>query len=144
MADSTASATWRGDLMSGSGQTSLASGAAGPMDVSWPRRTEGTGSGTSPEELIAAAHASCFSMALSHGLAQGGHAPTQLDTEATVTFAQADGGFAITNIALSVRGQVDGINEAAFKEAAEAAKDGCPVSKAFKGQVPMSVEATLA
>ena len=143
MADSTASATWRGDLMSGSGQTSLASGAAGPMDISWPRRTEGTGSGTSPEELIAAAHASCFSMALSHGLAQAGHAPTQLDTEAVVTFGQADGGFAITNIALSVRGQVDGIDEAAFKEAAEAAKDGCPVSKAFTGQVPMSVEATL-
>ena len=143
MADSTASATWRGDLMSGSGQTSLASGAAGPMDISWPRRTEGTGSGTSPEELIAAAHASCFSMALSHGLAQAGHAPTQLDTTAVVTFGQADGGFAITNIALSVRGQVDGIDEAAFKEAAEAAKDGCPVSKAFTGHVPMSVEATL-
>jgi osmotically inducible protein OsmC len=143
MADSTASATWRGDLMSGSGQTSLASGAAGPIDISWPRRTEGTGSGTSPEELIAAAHASCFSMALSHGLAQAGHAPTQLDTQAVVTFGQADGGFGITNIALSVRGQVDGIDEAAFKEAADAAKDGCPVSKAFKGNVPMSVEATL-
>jgi lipoyl-dependent peroxiredoxin len=144
MAKSTASATWRGDLMSGSGQTRLASGAAAPMDVSWPRRTEGTGSGTSPEELIAAAHAACFSMALSHGLAQAGHAPTQLDTEATVTFGQSDGGFAITDIALTVRGQVDGIDEAAFKEAAEGAKDGCPVSKAFKGNVPMSVEATLA
>jgi lipoyl-dependent peroxiredoxin len=144
MAKSTASATWRGDLSSGSGQTSLGSGAAGPLDVSWPRRTEGTGSGTSPEELIAAAHAACFSMALSHGLAQAGHAPTQLDTQATVTFGQRDGGFAITDIALSVRGQVDGIDEAAFKEAAEGAKDGCPVSQAFKGNVPMSVEASLA
>jgi osmotically inducible protein OsmC len=83
-------------------------------------------------------------MALSHGLAQAGHAPTQLDTQATVTFGQSEGGFAITDIALTVRGQVDGIDEAAFREAAEAAKDGCPVSKAFKGNVPMNVEATLA
>src|SRR5262249_45717925 len=97
MAESTASATWRGDLMSGSGQTRMASGAAGPLDVSWKRRTEGEGPGTSPEELIAAAHAACFAMALSHGLAQDGHAPTQLDTEAVVTFGPVrSGGFAIT------------------------------------------------
>ena len=144
MAKSTASATWRGDLLHGSGQTRLASGAAGPVDVSWPRRTEGTGSGTSPEELIAAAHATCFSMALSHGLAQAGHAPQQLDTEATVTFGQTDGGFAITSVALTVRGQVEGLDEAAFKEAAEGAKENCPVSKALKGNVEMSVEASLA
>jgi lipoyl-dependent peroxiredoxin len=140
MAKSTGSATWRGDLLTGSGQTSLGSGAAGPLDVSWPRRTEGTGSGTSPEELIAAAHAACFSMALSHGLAQAGHAPTQLDTSATVTFVPGTG---ITTVALTVRGQVDGIDEAAFKEAANGAKDGCPVSQALKGNVEMSVEATL-
>src|SRR4051794_41925176 len=140
MAKSTGSATWRGDLLHGSGQTSLGSGAAGPLDVSWARRTEGTGGGTSPEELIAAAHAACFSMALSHGLAQAGHAPTQLDTSATVTFVPGTG---ITTVELTVKGQVDGIDEAEFKQAAEGAKDGCPVSQALKGNVELSVDATL-
>src|SRR3954468_6128346 len=137
MAKSTASATWRGDLLHGSGQARLASGATDPLDVSWPRRTEGTGPGTSPEELIAAAHASCFAMALAHGLAESGNAPDQLDTEATVSFDQGAGGFAITSVALKVRGQVQGIDEAAFREAADGAKSNCPVSKALQGNVEL-------
>jgi lipoyl-dependent peroxiredoxin len=145
MATSRASATWQGDLPTGSGETALASGVAGPMQLSWGRRTEGTGPGTSPEELIAAAHAACFSMALSHGLAQGGHPPQRLDTEAAVTFGpKREGGFAISEVALRVRGQVDGIDDAAFREAAEAAKDGCPVSQALQGNVELTVDAALA
>jgi len=144
MATSTGSATWQGDLMSGSGEARMASGAGGPFPVSWARRTEGQGPGTSPEELIAAAHATCFAMALSHGLAQQGHAPQKLETEATVSFGPGDGGFSIQSVALKVRGQVEGLDEAAFRQAAEAAKDGCPVSKALAGNVQMSVDAALA
>ncbi len=142
-AERTASVTWRGDLMSGSGTFSLGSGAASGMGVTWASRTEDSGGKTSPEELIAAAHASCFSMALSHGLAQAGTPPERLDTDATATFDKTDAGFRMTRMTIRVRGEVRGVDEEAFRRAAEAAKDGCPVSNALKGNVEISVDAAL-
>src|SRR5438093_11453011 len=106
-AEHTASATWNGDLMSGSGTCSLGSGAATDVGLTWRARAEDASAGTSPEELIAAALASCFSMALAHGLAQAGTPSSRLDTDATATFDRTDAGFRVTKIALRVRGQVD-------------------------------------
>jgi len=143
MADRTAHVTWSGSLMEGSGTiTSVESGAFGPLDVTWAARAEGDSAGlTSPEELIAAAHAACFSMALSHGLAQAGTPPEKLDVDATLTFVPGTG---ITKIALTVRGAVPGLDEAAFLEAAEAAKVGCPVSKALAAVPEITLDAALA
>jgi lipoyl-dependent peroxiredoxin len=143
MADRSANVTWNGDLMSGSGTIDeVGSGAFGPLDVSWPARSEeASGGKTSPEELIAAAHASCFSMALAGGLARAGTAPERLSTSATVTFVPGTG---ITKIALSVRGTVPGLDAAAFAEAAETAKQNCPVSKALAGVGEITLDAQLA
>jgi osmotically inducible protein OsmC len=139
-----AEVVWKGDLMSGSGEiVSSGSGVLSSLNVNWRSRTEEPGGSTSPEELIAAAHASCFSMALSHGLAQAGHAPEQLDVSAVVTFEQVEGGWKIASSDLEVQGTVPGMDEAAFHEAAEQAKDGCPVSGALKGNVEMTVNARL-
>ena len=141
-ADKHAEATWRGDLPTGSGTiTSVGSGTFGPLDVSWPARTGDEGGKTSPEELIAAAHAACFSMALSNGLANGGNVPTSLAVSATVTFVPGTG---ITRSALDVTGDVPGLEEAAFRDAAEEAKENCPVSGALKGNVELTVTARLA
>jgi osmotically inducible protein OsmC len=137
----TATVTWRGDLMSGSGEIDeVSSGAVGGLDVSWPARAEEPGGKTSPEELIAAAHATCLSMALSHGLAQDGHAPDELDTSATVTFQPGEG---ITKIALAVEGRVPGMDAEQFRQAAEQAKENCPVSKALAGVPEITIAATL-
>lgn len=140
---STANTVWQGTLMDGSGTVALASGAAPPMPVSWTARTERADGRTNPEELIAAAHATCFSMALSHGLTQAGTPPTRLETETVATFGQTDDGFRITAMALTVRGEVPGLDEAGFGRAAEEAKVGCPVSQALQGNVELSVEAGL-
>src|SRR6266581_6307719 len=127
--DRKAEVTWQGDLMSGNGRIdSVTSGAIGGLDVSWPARSEEPGGKTSPEELIAAAHATCFAMALSHGLAQDGHTADQLQTSAEVTFEPGEG---VTKIALAVEGHVPGIDDDAFRRAAEQAKENCPVSKAL-------------
>ena len=139
--DRKAEVTWRGDLMSGIGRIdSVTSGAVGGLDVSWPARSEEPGGMTSPEELIAAAHATCLSMALSHGLAQDGHAPEELKTSATVTFQPGEG---ITKVALEVAGRVPGIDDQAFQQAAEQAKENCPVSKALAGVPEISLDARL-
>jgi len=139
--DRRAEVKWRGDLMSGTGRIdSVTSGAFGGLDVSWPARSDEPNGLTSPEELIAAAHATCFSMALSNGLAQDGHAPEQLDTSATVTFQPGEG---ITKIALEVVGRVPGMENGAFQEAAEKAKENCPVSKALAGVPEISLAARL-
>ncbi len=137
-----AEVTWNGGLMGGSGTIDeVGSGAFGPLDVSWPARSEeASGGKTSPEELIAAAHASCFSMALSHGLAQAGTPPERLSASATVTFVPGTG---ITKIALAVRGAVPGVDEADFRDAAEAAKSGCPVSKALAAVPEITLDARL-
>ena len=136
-----ASVVWQGDLMNGSGTIADApSGAYGPLDVSWASRAEEPNGRTSPEELIAAAWASCFAMALSGGLARGGNPPERLETSATVTFQPGEG---ITKGVLSVRGTVSGMDEGAFKEAAEGAKESCPVSKALAGIPDVTLEASL-
>ena len=142
MADRTAHVTWSGSLMEGGGTiTSVGSGAFGPLDVTWASRAEDSDGRTSPEELIAAAHAACFCMALSHGLAQGGTPADALDASATVTFVPGTG---ITKIALTVRGSVPGLDEAAFLEAAEGARAGCPVSKALAAVPEITLDASLA
>lgn len=130
MAERTAAVTWNGSLLEGAGTIdSVGSGAFGPLEVTWPSRAEDESGGrTSPEELIAAAHAACFSMALSHGLAQAGSPPEELKTSVTVTFVPGTG---ITKIVIKVVGEVPGMDDAAFRAAAEAAKEGCPVSKAL-------------
>ena len=139
----TAAVTWNGDLLGGSGTVDeVGSGAFGPLDVSWPARSEeASGGKTSPEELIAAAHASCFSMALAGGLAKAGTAPERLQTSAAVTFVPGTG---ITRIELSVRGTVPGLDGDAFREAAETAKANCPVSKALAGVPEIVLDASLA
>ena len=139
--DRKAEVTWNGDLMSGTGRIdSVTSGALGGLDVSWPARAEEPGGKTSPEELIAAAHATCFSMALSHALAQAGNAPEELKTSATVTFQPGDG---ITKIALDVAGRVPGIDDDAFQQAAQQAKENCPVSQALASVPDISLNARL-
>jgi osmotically inducible protein OsmC len=122
------SAVWNGSLMEGSGKVSLVSSGTGTFDVSWPARSAEPNGVTSPEELLAAAHATCFSMALSNGLAKAGTPPTELRTSAEVDFVPGTG---ITEIRLFVSGDVPGLDADGFKAAAEAAKVGCPVSKAL-------------
>jgi osmotically inducible protein OsmC len=140
-----ADAVWTGPLAQGSGEVTLtSSGAAGPLPVTWASRTERSNGKTSPEELVAAAHASCYCMALSHILGEAGTPPEKLEASATVTFAPIEGGFKVASSALTVKGTVPGIGEVAFKEAAEAARDGCPISGALKDNVELSVQATLA
>jgi osmotically inducible protein OsmC len=139
-----AHATWEGDLRSGSGRFDVGSGAITGQEVTFASRFEESGGKTSPEELIAAAHATCFSMALANGLAQDGHAPTRLQTDAVATLEPTDAGFRITSIRLSVRGEVDGLDEEAFRAAAETAKEGCPVSNALADSVEITLDAALA
>jgi osmotically inducible protein OsmC len=138
--DSTGRTHWEGDLMSGSGTTTLDSGAAGPMQVTWKARSEEHGGLTSPEELIAAAHASCYSMAFSSRLAKAGASSISLDTEATATFVPGEG---ITTIALTVRGAVEGVSEEDFAGLAKDARENCPVSQALKGNVEITLDATM-
>jgi lipoyl-dependent peroxiredoxin len=140
--EKTARATWEGDLMSGSGRVSTGSGVLSDEGMTWSARADDA-EGVSPEELIAAAHATCVSMALAHALAEQGHAPAKLETEATATFDKTEAGFRFTAIKLTIEGEVEGIDDGAFREAAEGAKDNCPVSQALKGNVEISVEATL-
>jgi osmotically inducible protein OsmC len=140
----TASAVWEGDLTGGSGTVSTESGVVDNATVKWSSRAERADENTSPEELIAAAHATCVSMALANGLAQAGTPPQRLETEATTTFDRAGEGFRLTTIRLSIRGQVEGVDEDGFRQAAEAAKENCPVSQALKGNVDISVDAALA
>jgi osmotically inducible protein OsmC len=130
-----ASAVWDGSLLAGAGQVTFESSGLGTHPVSWPARAEEPNGVTSPEELIAAAHATCFSMALSHALSQAGTPPTQLRTSAEVDFQPGTG---ITGIRLSVAGDVPGLDAAGFQAAAEAAKSGCPVSQALAA-VPITL-----
>ena len=141
-AERTAHVTWSGSLLEGSGTIDrVGSGAFGPLDVTWTSRADESDGRTSPEELIAAAHAACFSMALSGALAKAEMPPKQLETSTTVTFVPGAG---ITKIALSVRGDVPGMDEEAFRAQAETAKDECPVSKALAAVPEISLDASLA
>lgn len=132
----TATAHWEGSLLEGAGQVTLDSSGVGTFDVSWPSRAEEANGKTSPEELLGAAHATCFSMALSNALAKDGTPPTAIDTSADVTFQPGKG---ITGIVLRVSGSVPGITAAQFAEAAEGAKTGCPVSQALAA-TPITLE----
>src|SRR5690606_19626713 len=134
----TAHTVWEGDLLKGGGTVTFDSSGIGSQPVSWPSRAEQANGRTSPEELIAAAHSSCFSMALSHGLTGAGTPPTRLETTAEVTFQPGEG---ITGIHLRVRGEVPGLDAQGFAAAAEEAKKNCPVSQALAGtEITLSVE----
>ncbi|GAA0237625.1 OsmC family peroxiredoxin [Cryptosporangium japonicum] len=137
---STATAHWEGSLFEGKGSVNLDSSGLGSFDVNWKARSEGAASTTTPEELLGAAHAACFSMAFSNGLAQKGTPATALNTTADVTFQPGTG---ITGIKLTVRGEVPGISAEDFAAAAAEAKAGCPVSKALAG-VEITLDAALA
>jgi osmotically inducible protein OsmC len=141
----TAEVSWSGDLNSGSGTILyVSSGAITRLPVSWAARTEAHGGKTSPEELLAAAHASCFSMAFSARLGKNGTPPDNLQVTAAVTFDNPDGsGWKVASSALTVRGRVPGIDDAKFHELAEDAKENCPISVALKGNVALSVDAGL-
>jgi osmotically inducible protein OsmC len=139
-----AEVSWSGDLDTGSGSINyVTSGAFTRLPVTWASRTSDHNGRTSPEELIAAAHAACFSMAFSAGLGRNGTPPSSLEVRAEVSFDKLEGGWTVTRSALTVRGSVPGIDQARFAELAEAAKDGCPVSRAIKGNVELTVDAQL-
>lgn len=135
----TATTHWKGELLTGEGTVSMDSSGVGTYDVSWPARAEEPNGKTSPEELIAAAHSACYSMALSHGLAGAGTPPESVDTQAKVTFQPGEG---ITGIVLAVKARIPGISQDDFQAAAQTAKENCPVSKALTG-APITLEAEL-
>jgi osmotically inducible protein OsmC len=140
-----AEVSWSGDLASGSGTVNArSSGAFDSLPVSWAARTESSDGKTSPEELLAAAHAACFAMAFSADLGRAGTPPERLEVSAEVTFDKLDAGWRVVSSALTVRGTVPGMSAQDFVAAAEAAKDGCPISQALKGNVALSVDAALA
>jgi lipoyl-dependent peroxiredoxin len=140
----TATVTWQGDLASGSGSVSAGTSELfTDLPVSWGSRTEAAEGRTSPEELLAAAHASCFAMALSAGLARAGTPPDHLHIEAEVTFDKVGDAWTVVSSHLIVLGKVKGASEAEFVAAAQDAKDGCPISRALKGNVTITVEPTL-
>ena len=142
-AERRADVTWRGSLFEGSGRIALGSGSAGELPVTWAARTEAADGKTSPEELIAGAHAACYAMSLSNILAKAGNAPERLDVSATCTFDKRDEGWRITTMHLEVRGSVPGIEASEFEGHARTAKDACPVSNALEGNVEISVKASF-
>ncbi len=144
MTTRTARTAWTGGLQDGSGQVELTTSGVGTFDVSWPRRTEDAQGVTSPEELVAAAHSSCYSMAFSGELGRAGGTPRSLEVTAEVEFGpDPAGGFHISGIKLTVRGEVEGIDEATFLDCAEKAKAGCPISKALASVPSITLDAAL-
>ncbi len=141
--DRTANAVWKGDLAAGSGMISFESGAFRNAPVTWASRTESSDGKTSPEELIAAAHASCYAMAFTNTLTEAGHKPNDLDVVATVSLEVKDGGLAVTASKLTVRGHVPSLDQEQFAAIADEAEKGCPVSNALRGNVTITVDATL-
>ena len=143
-AERRADVVWEGDLLHGSGTiVSVGSGALGALPVTWASRTERSDGKTSPEELLAAAHAACYAMAFSHTLAQAGTPAERLSVSATCTFEQVEGGFKISTMELDVRGRVPGLDEAGFEKVALQAEQGCPVSNALRNNVQIRVNAHL-
>jgi osmotically inducible protein OsmC len=140
--EKTARATWEGDLLHGSGHVTTGTGSV-DAEMTWAARAEDV-EGPSPEELIAAAHATCVSMALSAALAKADTPPTRLETEARTAFEKVGDGFKMTSVRLAICAEVDGIDDAAFRAAAKEAMENCPVSQALKGNVEISLEASLA
>jgi lipoyl-dependent peroxiredoxin len=142
-AERRAEAVWAGSLFEGSGTVSGGSGAFGGLPITWASRTERADGRTSPEELLAAAHAGCFSMACSLVLAEGGMPPERLTVDATCVFEQVPDGFSVTAVDLDVRGRVPGLDARRFQEAAERAAQLCPISKALQGNVEVRLNARL-
>jgi len=142
IAERSATTAWDGDLAHGNGTVNGASGALENLQVTWASRTERSNGRTSPEELVAAAHSSCFAMALSHELSEGGHSPEHLDVSSKVTLDQKDGAPTVTTSELTVRGRVPGLDQAGFEAAAQSAGTNCPISRALGG-VQINVTATL-
>jgi osmotically inducible protein OsmC len=138
--ESSASTVWAGGLADGRGETTTSSGTLSAVEVTWPRRVERTDDTTSPEELLAAAHSACYCMGLSHGLGEAGTPPERLEAAVTVTFVPGEG---VKSSRIAVSGRVPGIDQATFEEAAQAAAEGCPISGALRGNVEITVEATL-
>ena len=139
-----AKAIWNGDLLKGSGNVSASTSSAfSDLPVTWGSRTESDDGRTSPEELLAAAHASCYCMALSAGLGRAGTPPTTLEVNVTVKFDKVDSGWKVVSSDIDVRGKISGIDSDGFRQAADAAKDGCPISQALAGNVALSATATL-
>lgn len=143
VAQRSAEVTWEGDLLSGRGRARFASGAIPETAVTWASRTEAPDGKTSPEELLAAAHASCYCMAFSAGLARNGTPPKTIDVKATATFDKVADGWRVTTMELAVRAQVPGIDQAKFLELANGAKEGCPISQAIKNNVQVKLDAKL-
>jgi lipoyl-dependent peroxiredoxin len=140
----TARTAWNGTLMEGSGQVELSSSNAGTFDVNFPKRAaDDAGGVTSPEELIAAAHSACYAMSLSHAIAKAGGTPQALEVTADVTVDRGEGGLTITRSALTVRGEVEGLDADGFQKAAEAAKVDCPVSRALAAVPEITLDAAL-
>jgi len=143
-AERQAEVEWQGSLIQGSGKiVGVGSGAIGNLPITWASRTERSDGKTSPEELLAAAHAACFAMAFSHGLAQAGTTAERLHVNATCAFEQVEGGFKVSTMVLDVRGKVPGLDQASFEKAAQAAGQGCPVSNALRNNVAITVNAHL-
>ena len=144
VAERTASIIWEGDVQDGSGTVTLeSSGAAGDLPISLPTRTESPEGQTSPEELLAAAHAGCYAMALSLTLTEGGTPPERLDATAVATLDESGDGYAVTTVDLSVRGRVPDLDQKKFEKAAKEAEEACPISNAIRGNVTINLEATL-
>jgi lipoyl-dependent peroxiredoxin len=139
-AESSATTTWQGSLTKGSGTTHPESGAFPDVEVTWASRTERSAGKTSPEELLAASHASCYCMALSLELTEGGNEPEQLEATATVAFVPGEG---VKSSHIVIRGRVPGIDQSQFEQAAESAGQNCPISGALKGNIEITVDATL-
>ncbi len=144
IAERQAQTTWEGSLTKGVGHVTGKSGGFGELPVTWASRTERSNGQTSPEELIAAAHSSCFAMAFSHELRQGGHEPQRLDVTAVVTLEMVDDAPTVTRSALTVKGSAEGIDADAFLAAAQSAGRNCPISRLLGGSAEITVDATLA
>ena len=142
-AERRADVVWTGDLIHGKGPVQVGSGALSGLPVTWAARTERSDGKTSPEELIAAAHAACYAMAFSNTLAKAGHTPERLNVTAVCTLDQVNGKFTITTMDLSVRGAVPGLDQRGFEQAARTAEAGCPVSNALRNNVTINVRAQL-
>ncbi|HET7170648.1 MAG TPA: OsmC family peroxiredoxin [Gaiellales bacterium] len=144
MAESRATAVWEGNLVEGHGRVSASSGVFTDLDLTWAARTNRPDPGTSPEELIAAAHAACYAMAFSHALAEAGHTPERISVAAACHFTPIEGGgFSVSRMELDVHGSVPGVDAEAFQQLAEEGERGCPVSNALRGNVEIQLRATL-
>jgi len=144
MAESRASAVWEGNLVEGHGRVSASSGVFTDLDLTWAARTNRPDPKTSPEELIAAAHAACYAMAFSHTLAEAGHAPERVSVTAVCHFTPIEGGgFSVSKMEVDVHGRVPGVDAEAFQQLAEEGERGCPVSNALRGNVEIVLRATL-